>query len=344
MLETSQPWSLFGYDLRRGLYIFQAGWRDFLWGPNSPVMPLIDETLTVYGEHAEPVYYQAGRPVSKPDNTTELKSSAVMLPDELVLSRKITVPKAAEANLASVVAMEVKANSPFPEDDTCYGWTVLSTTDQELAVQLVISSSSTVMEFIASLLDCHDVHAHEAWAKIGNNVVVLSGFGEAARQGRNKKRMILGALGVSYCLAVVLVCFALAAGMKYLELQQVNEMYQNTNQRAENAVKLRSQLSEGKRQLVVANTMIAQSPDLYAELVRMSRLIDDETWLTGLDIQGTKIRIDGQSLDAAAVMQKLVDEPAYGEVTAPSAIRKDKRSGTERFVLDVRLASKGDDV
>lgn len=339
MLETSQPWNLFGYDLRRGLYVFQAGWRDFLWGSNSPVLPMIDETVEVYRESAGPLYYQVGKPVPQSSTFTEPAPGAVLLPDELVLFKVITIPRAAEGSLRSVLALEVKANSPFPEGDTCYGWSILETTQTELSVQLAISSFSTVMEYIGNQLDCHDVHTYEVWALVNNTVVVLSGFGEPARQKRNKKRMTRAALGVSYCMAVVVACFALAAGMKYLELQWVKESHRNIEQRAADVIRLRSDLSVGKLQLAAANAMIAESPDLMAELARLSHLLGDSTWLTSLDMSGTKVRIDGSSLDAAAVMQKLVDEPAYGDVTAPAAIRKEKRSGTERFVLDLSLAS-----
>jgi len=342
MLDTSQSWNLFGYDLRQGWYVFRAGWRDFLWGADSPVLPIIDETVLVYRQGEEPLNYQAGQPAPQAASSEGAKSSAVLLPDNLVLPRMITVPRAAEGNLEAVVEIEVKANSPFPDGDTCYGWSIVSRDDQGSAVQLVISSSSTVMEYIAEQLDCHDVHAHEVWAQIDNNVVVLSGFGEAARQGRNKKRMIRAGMGIAYCLIALVACFAVAAGMKYLELQQVRAIYESTENRAANAVKLRSELSVGKQQVAAVNAIIAKNLDPRTELTRLSRLLDDATWLTGVDIQGTKIRIDGHSLDAAALMQKLVDEPAYEEVSAPAAIRKDSRSRTERFVLDLRLATESD--
>lgn len=342
MLDTSQSWNLFGYDLRQGWYVFRAGWRDFLWGADSPVLPIIDETVVVYRQGEEPLNYQAGQPAPQAASSEGAKSSAVLLPDNLVLPRMITVPRAAEGNLEAVVEIEVKANSPFPDGDTCYGWSIVSRDDQGSAVQLVISSSSTVMEYIAEQLDCHDVHAHEVWAQIDNNVVVLSGFGEAARQGRNKKRMIRAGMGIAYCLIALVACFAVAAGMKYLELQQVRAIYESTENRAANAVKLRSELSVGKQQVAAVNAIIAKNLDPRTELTRLSRLLDDATWLTGVDIQGTKIRIDGHSLDAAALMQKLVDEPAYEEVSAPAAIRKDSRSRTERFVLDLRLATESD--
>ena len=342
MLEASQSWNLFGYDLRQGWFVFQAGWRDFLWGANSPVFSVIDETVAVYRDRGGPFYFRAGQAVPPPVSSEQPGSSAVVLPDHLVLHRLLIVPKAAEGSLESVVAMEVKANSPFPDGDTCHGWSVVGAGENGLEVQLVISSSSAVMEFIAKRFDCHDVHTYEVWAQIDHNIVVFSGFGEAARRGRNRKRMVKGALAIAYCLTALVACFTVATGMKYLELQQVKEIYELTQRNAANAVKLRSELSGGKKQIEVANAIIAENLDPRTELTRLSALMNDSTWLSQVDINGVEIRIDGYSLDAAAVMQKLIDEPAYEEVVAPTAIRKESRSGVERFVLDLTLKSQSD--
>ena len=45
----------------------------------------------------------------------------------------------------------------------------------------------------------------------------------------------------------------------------------------------------------------------------------------------------GRAMDAASIMQKLTDEPAYGEVTAPQAIVKVGNTGLEQFSLNINL-------
>ncbi len=342
MLDSNQSWSLFGYDLRQLWYSFSAGWRDFLWGAGSPVLPLIDETVLVHSGEGEPLYYQAGKLAPKPAGHEGLLASAVLLPNDLVLTKALTVPKAAEDALASVLAIEVEANSPFPADDTCYGWSIVGRGEQVLNVQLAISSYSAVMEFIAEQLDCHDIHAYEVWAKIDQTLVVFSGFGEAPRQGRNKKRVITAAVGIAYCLAALVLLFALSAGLKYLELQEVKKTHQSTELLAATAVKMRKELSAAKAQMALIDELIAENPDPHAQLARLSHLLDDSSWVDSIDMSGRKIRISGASVDASGVMKKLTNEPAYERVSAPTAIRKEARSGNERFVLDVTLATGGE--
>ena len=341
MLETSQPWNLFGYDLRQGFFWFKAGWRDFLWGPRSPILPIVDETVALYGEAAEPRHFRAGAPAIAPETAEALQCRAVLLPDRLVLPRKLRIPRAAEGDLEAAVLLEVQANSPFPADDTCYGWSIIGSDQQSLALQLVISSYSAIMEFIGGRFDCHDKNAYEVWARVGDSHVILGGFGEGARRERNRSRMTAVGLKMIYIVGALIACFAIAAGLKYLELKRVEAVHDAIKARAAHAMELRERVSAGKQRIDAANALVNETPDLQLELARLTRLLGNDTWLAQVDLQGSRIRIEGQSPDAAKVMQTLSDEEVYEKVTAPVAIRKVSRSDLERFVLDLALAPPG---
>ena len=337
MLETSQPWSLFGFDLRRGPHYFLAGWRDFLWGDDSPVLNAVDEVVKVHQEKGDVRYYQAGKLVAEPATTAGVKAEAIVLPERLVLAKTLQVPIAAEADLDSMLVLEVKSSSPFPENDTCYGWAILERGDSNLDVQLVISSQSAVMAFIATRLDCHDIHAYEVWAEAAGRMVVVSGFGEAKRQQRNRRRMGRMAMTLAYSLALVMTVFALGAGAKYLELQKVLALHAEVKQSSSNAVELRTELTTSKDTLAAVKSLLPEYPPPHPELKRLAAILADDTWLSSAELSGDNIKISGESSDAAAVMQQLLDHPAYIRVVAPVAIKK-VRSGMENFVLNLTLA------
>ncbi len=69
MLEASQPWSLFGFDVRRGLHYFRAGWRDFLWDDASVVLGAIDEVVAAHQATGEVRYFKAGKLVEAPETS-----------------------------------------------------------------------------------------------------------------------------------------------------------------------------------------------------------------------------------------------------------------------------------
>jgi general secretion pathway protein L len=340
MLETSQPWSLFGYDLRSVPHYFRAGWRDFLWGSESPVLVAFDEVVEVHQEAGEALYYQAGDPVAAPVVADTAAAQAVLLPERLVLAKTLRLPVAAEADLESVAALEVRSSSPFPADDTCYGWAIGKRREKDLDVQLVITSQSSVLAFIAALKDCHDVTAYEIWARAEGRMVLLSGFGEAGRQQRNRRRLTRMALVLAYCLAAFMALFALGAGAKYLELEKVRAIQAEAEQRAADAVELRSGLASAKAYIATVNDLLVEYPAPHSELRKLASIVGDDTWVSAAEIKGTQIKIEGESRDAAAVMQQLLDHPAYVRVVAPVAIKK-VRSGMERFVLNLTVATEG---
>lgn len=338
MLEASDPWNLFGYDIRRGPHYIRAGWKEFLWGDESPVLGMVDEVVEVRLESGETRYYKAGKAVAQPGSSAEVAARAMVVPEKLALIKSLRIPVAAEADLESMLSLEVRASSPFPETDTCYGWLVSGRSASELEVQLVLSSRSAVMEYVASQTDSHDVNAFELWVHAHGRMVQLSGFGEGARRLRNRSRMLRMASVMAYCLLLLMLVFAIGAAAKYLELQKVQGMQQEVAASAAQAVELRTQLVSSKAMITAANTLLSEYPSPHLEMKRLSALLGDDTWLSSIEVKGAKIKIEGESVDASAVMQQLLDNPAYSRVEAPIAF-KTGRSGMERFTLNLTLAA-----
>ena len=337
MLEARQPWNLFGYDIRRGLYYFRAGWQDFLWGDTSRVLGAIDEVVAVQQASGEVRYFKAGKVVAIPESPGDVAARAVVLPDQLVLCKTLPVPAAAEADLASMLALEVTSSSPFPKADTCYGWLIAERRPDNIQVHLVISSKSAVMAYIAANMQREDAGDCEVWAQAAGRMVMLSGFGEAPRLQRNRRRLSRMAMIVAYCLLAVMLLVAVAAGAKYLELRKVRATQQQVEQSASDAVALRTALASSKSMVNEINGLLGAYPSPRRELQRLTALLDDDTWLGLAEIQGAALKIEGESSDASAVMQKLLDQPAYARVEAPVAIRK-SGPGLEHFVLKLTLA------
>ena len=94
MFESSQNWELFGYDMRNLGRHFVAAWRDFLWAYDSPVRNRLDEAVRLRTPQGSSLYH-AGRP----STASAARCQAVLLPDELTLSRVLTLPLEVESEL-----------------------------------------------------------------------------------------------------------------------------------------------------------------------------------------------------------------------------------------------------
>lgn len=340
-MESSQQWSLFGFDLRQVYYYIRSGWRDFLWGDRSPVLEAVDEVVRVQGSSDGVLFYRAGQKVATPADINTVDAQAIILPDALTLAKPLKIPTAAEAEVESVVALEVSTNSPFSADDTSYGWAFGERGETNIELQLVISSRSAVMAHIAKQYDNHDVKAYEVWAPVGEQIVVLSGFGEAQREQRNLRRIARLAATVAYCLAALVLLFALSAGSKYLELQRVQAVQAQVQSEAVEVLGVREQLVASKELIAAAQELTLTLPPPYGELKRLTKVLGDDTWLSAADVKGPQVKLEGESGNAAAVMQQLLNDPAYSRVESPVAFKK-VRSGKERFVLNLTRSMSGE--
>ncbi len=342
MAQAGQNWDLFGYDVRQVLKHWRSAWREFLWGYDSPVIMQLDERLRVYTEHGE-AYFHAGQRVSPPvtvqGQPPEIDCEAVLLPDTLVLSKNIVLPLAVESDLDMVMVLEVTANSPFPESDTGHGWKLSGRDEKNLYIQLAIVSLSSTMSYLGQAYDCHDAQAREVWAEVDDAVIVLSGFGEKKRLQRYNKRLLRVASTIAYSAILLVIIAATAAGMKYLELQQLRSLSAQVKTQAGNALEMRSTIVSANETITAMGALMAQRPNPHFEMVRLTQMLGDDVSLIQFTMQGTGLNIRGIADDATVVVQQLTDEPAYARVTAPQAITKYFNTGQEQFFLNIELGS-----
>ena len=332
MTVSTQQWQLFGYDVRNVGQLWLAGWRDLLWGYDSPILRHLDEPVKVWiGQDTR--YFQAGQET----DAQETRCEAIMLPDELVLAKELNLPIAVEGSLEGAMALEIKASSPFPESDTGAGWQIVARDGARLRVQLVVVSLSSVKAHLGTNYDWHEAQSREVWARVGDSVVVIHGFGESNRKTRYRRRLVSSALVCAYSLAVVVLLFACSAGFKQLELGRIKQEFERVTTEAGPAATMRTRLASAEEAIEAANQMVTEYPSPHVELARLTRLLDDDAWLMSFSMQGRNIRIQGRAADATSIMQRLTDTDAYAQVSAPQAIRKLGNSDTELFYLDIAL-------
>ncbi len=333
MAQTDSQWLVLGHDVRDSGRLWLAAWRDFLWADDSPVMHVLDDMVSVQrGDTIET--YQGGRQIH--GNISDIK--AAELPADLVLVRTLSLPAKALPNLAAVIKMEVIASSPFADSDTSYGWIQRLSGDDTLSVTLAIAQRSAVMAHLSHEYDTHEPRDLEVWVNTDEGWIVLEGYGEPKRQSSYRKRLyrvagyILAAL-----LALLLVAFVHLM-FKKLELSQIEALATVTEREAVTSLGLRDRLAAVNATVGEVNSLLLSNPNPHAELQRLTNLLPDDAFVQQFQISGREIRLRGRAVDAAALMQKLTEEPAYASVTAPQAITRVAGSSAELFYLNIVLA------
>ncbi|MFV0277870.1 MAG: PilN domain-containing protein [Parahaliea sp.] len=337
MLDHSNKWQLFGFDMQHLGRDWRQAWAEFLWGEQSPLRPALDGVVRLSGAGQGDTFYQAGAVVAQ----QEAECRALLLPDELVLLRQLNIPLAADSSLPSVLALEVHANSPFPADDTRYGWLRGERSDTHCQVCLAIVSTSATMRYLGSHYDVHDPRQCEVWAQPagGRQALVLRGFGEEDRLARYRRRLLrLAGWGALAAVAVVAI-LALAVAGQYVEMRQYQALNERLRAEAGDAAQLRTALLAANETVDSLNTLSRTYPSPHVELARLTRLLGDDAHVTQLNIHGDSIRLRGRAVDAASVLEKLTAEPHYAEVTSPQAITRVGNTNLEQFYLDIRVGT-----
>lgn len=334
MLDSGQNWELFGYDMRHLGRHWLAAWRDLLWGYDSPVRRHLDEVVTVRSEQ-EDACYQAGLACAvSPTSGCE----AILLPDELALSKTLRLPVSVESELDSVLAIEVRASSPFAASDTGWGWNVVARDEVHLHVALAMVSMSATMAYLGRQYDSHDSRAQEIWTRVDGVMVVVRGFGEQARESRYRQRLLRSGAMLCGAAVLLLVIFAVSAGLKSAELQRLETMAAATTRDATEASRLKTVLAGAHETIAAANDVVARFPNPHLEIARLTHLLGDDASIANFAMSGASIRLRGRAADAASVMEQLTEEPAYSEVRSPQAIVRLGDTGLEQFYLDIRVA------
>ena len=332
-MDRGQQWELFGYDVRHLGKHWLAAWRGLVWSVDSPLRQRLDEVVYLH-EETDASHYHGGKQVAPAPYECE----ALLLPDELVLSRSLSLPVAVEGDLDAALAVELAANSPFSADDTAFGWQVVERDGVHLHLVLAIVSRSAVMAWIGGKYDIHDPSAREVWADVHGSKVVVRGFGESRRETRYRRRLVRTSLVASLCAVLVLIMAAVAAGTKRAELARVEGLAATVQREAAEASRMRSRVAQASETANATRELLAAHPNPHYELARLTRLLGDSAHVLQFSMKGRELRVRGRAADAAAIMQLLTAEPVYVEVTAPQAIVKVANSKLEQFTLNLTLA------
>lgn len=342
MALTDQHWNLFGYDVRTLPALWTSAWREVLWSEEAPIRQWLDEPVAVY----EP--WQEGQPapqmriVGRGGKQTKPSTVARLLPDDLVLSCWLNLPEKAEGHLLSAIALDVRARSPFPADDTVFGWRIAGREAGILRVCLCIASRSAVSAWLHRFLTPEEIAVTEVRAEVEQHYVIIEGFGEGFRNQRYTRQLKKLGLWAGLILVLSLLLIMIPAGLRAIQLNYYQNELAEAQQASRAAVEYRNNLTASNERILEANRQLASAGNPHRELVRLTALLNDEVYLNTFEHTAGRIRIDGMADNAAQLMSILSESVWYSDVKAPSAIRRDNRSGLERFVLDLTLADSGE--
>ena len=273
----------------------------------------------------------------------ELRSArftAVEIPGDLALSRRLVLPQLSGRDLHDAVALEVRDSNPFDPSDLVWGHRSAVAGPGQVIVTTVLASRGQVTQFIGQAVP-QLAHSPilEAWVMADDGLPVpLRGFGEAARARRATRGRAL-----TYGLIVLALMLAVAMAVTptvqlRLRTLQAAAAYRVLLQRAGPAMAQREALVRGREDLANLLEVMNDHIEPLVAIDMLTQLIPDDTWLQRVQAQGSRFTLSGQTPNAAALMNTLSSNSGLRDVRAPAPATRGFGSNRESFVVEFTVA------
>jgi general secretion pathway protein L len=184
----------------------------------------------------------------------------------------------------------------------------------------------------------------EVWALAGERAasmpITLAGFGEERRYRRfivlrnTALALILLAAGITAAIVVTPTA--------QLRLRAIEALaaYTGLQQRTEPLLKQRAAFLQSAERATALGGMLGNRVDVLQSLDVLTKALPDDTSLQMLQVQGTKVTLNGQTSNVAALMQKLSTQTGLKDVKAPSGTARPPGAQKENFTIELQLEPK----
>jgi general secretion pathway protein L len=282
----------------------------------------------------------AGAPLDDEKGARSARFEAILLPEDLLLRRTLDLPKLQPAELQAALTLELQALSPFAPDDLVWTHEISPQEGNSLRAHIVLSSRRLIGQHIEAVHPQLNSQHLEVWAARlnGPGFVMLPGFGEARRQRQSAVWRWASAMLAVLVLALLAAMAATPSVKLYLRALQANLAMTSLGKKADPVLAQRESLVRASEQLASLALLTGKLAPPLPTLKLITEALPDDTWLRSLQIQGLKVSVTGETVNAATLMKQLGSTPGLRDVKAPTAathpLGAPKESFTIEFMLD----------
>lgn len=261
----------------------------------------------------------------------------LLLPPGRTLRKVIALPAATESGLDNVLRFEMDRHTPFSSDQVYFGYRIVQRdrAHQRLQVELLVVPRD-YLDGLLQRLDELGVHpatvslggGEDNWSGNGINLLPGSRRRERRRDWRTDRRLQAG-LG--------LVVLALLVGFPLLEqrreIANLTEALEKPRAAAERAAQVRAELQRLEGGGGYLRAQQEKAPAILLTLNELTQLLPDTTWLSRFELSEDRVRMEGESAEASALIALFEKSQTLQNVTFASPITSNPRTQKDRFSL-----------
>lgn len=281
------------------------------------------------------------------DIPREVQQTILLLPDDKVLAKRITLPAAAEENLREVLGFEMDLHTPFHASEVYYDYTVVGrdTGRGNVTVDLVYAprdAVDTLLDGTTNLGMKTDIVTCRR--RDNANLQPVNLLPQAKRRARRLDVKNLN-LGLTALLAILVVAaITVPLVQKNHALEALEAQVEAAAAEAREGAELRRDLEKmaAASQFLVGKKA---SDVMIVELVdEVSRILPDHTWIARLDLSGDELQIQGQSSASASLIRIIESSPWFENVRFASPVVQIAGTDNDRVHIVATVARKRADL
>jgi general secretion pathway protein L len=263
----------------------------------------------------------------------------LQLPAGAGLSSTMTLPAAAEGNLAQVVAFELDRRTPFKRDEVYHNERVVQRQDggKRLVVELTVVPRRAVDEALALA------------GRLGLSLTRIELAGDPAGNFLPPRAQPFAARLPGLASGVLaLVAAALLAAAVFIPLQQAHRAQAallqdlaDSKRRAEETQRLQKEIEAEIQEGGFLAARKRQVPSVSEVLLALTHLLPDDTYLSELEVAGGEVRMTGFAASASAILGLIDQSQRFTNAAFRSPVVQDQRSNREQFNIAARVAGEG---
>jgi len=282
-----------------------------------------------------------------PITTTESDRIVVELSRAQAVQRQVALPFGTEDRIEDVLGYEMDRFTPYARNDVYIHYRVTGRDNERrvINIHLVVALRKTVDGILAAL------------KKRGVNPsrVTLRGCAESTdpamaainllpRNSRAKpasrRNLVPTALtALAAILAVVAIGYPFANQLA--QLNRLDDEIAALSPAAIAAGKTRDEIANAVRLAGFFSDKRAVVPTQISLLNELTRVIPDDTWLSRVQVQGTTVRVHGESEGASSLIGLIEDSDMLRDVRFSSPVTKNPRTSNDRFVIEAQIETAG---
>ena len=294
-----------------------------------------------------PVADMSTSPVLREMRTSGNDQVRLLLQNDQVLVKRLTLPAAIEENLREAIGFELDRHTPFKPDQVYYDVSVVSRDAQRESIEVaLVAAARNIVDPLVAILRKAGFAVVAIGIRgdtIGSQMPELLPLDEKpARKWGNLVRLNLVLLALAATLA--LLALLLPIWQKREAVITLNPVLAKTSSEYTSTMQIQDEYTRLANEYnYIAGKKHTVQPALVV-LEELSKISPDTTWLQSMDLKTSgktrEITLIGEAQTASKVIESLEQSPLFQNATQRSPTQRGSQPNTERYHVATELKPK----